>query len=269
MTKPRREPRLSSDVIALLASKAKREGERFVRRSKARHRDVLAERIPPPRLPARGSLTRTQQWRSLLWMIDTAQAHGTNALRGLTIALARMIQADAFRALFFDARPHRSPDGSIDDLLWDRDRPVTRSGSRLEDLLTRRRIRDRIELEATATIAGIWEPWRLARALEHLGSSGSWGSWRQDSNHHAVCWHPWPLVWIDNGNHSATTATLKGGGTLTCEQSFDATPLLRAVTTNGRQWFGEDRRVLGSVNSLPMAGVIEVGRRLIAVERPR
>jgi hypothetical protein len=77
------------------------------------------------------------------------------------------------------------------------------------------------------------------------------------------------LLWIDNGNHSATAAMLKDGGAIRCEASFDATPLLRVVSTNGRLWFGENQRVLGLVRSLPMADIVEVGRRLVRLSDRR
>ena len=97
-------------------------------------------------------------------------------------------------------------DGTIDDLLWDRRRPITRTGQCLQDLLKPRRVRDRVDLGAAAVISNIWEPWRLARAFQHLRLSGTWDVWKQETNHHAIAWHPWPLIWIDNGNHSATAA---------------------------------------------------------------
>lgn len=267
MSKSKTTPVLSSSLIAELTSLTKGIGKSFVALPKNRQQSAIAKtRIQHPRLPEKGPLTKAQQWRSLLWIIDTAQAHGDHALRGLTIALARMVQAEAFSILLLDARPHRSPDGSVNDLLWDTNLPVTQSGQKMGDLLKRRRKRDSFDLGKSAVITNVWEPWRLARALQNLGPSCAWGPWRQDENHHAVAWYPWPIVWVDNGNHSATTATLKGGGMIRCEACVDATPLLRVVTTNGRQWFGENRRVLGKVGSLPMAGIFEIGRRLI---RPR
>ena len=222
------------------------------------------KRVERPSFPKRRGFTVSDQWISLRWMIDTAELQGTHALRGLTLALARMIQADAFKTLFLDARPYREPLGDIDELLWDQTKPVTRDGKCLAHVMTRRRLRDQIDLATTAVIAKIWEPWRVAKSLQNLGSDRAWGAWRQDQNHHAFSWHPWPLVWVYNGNHSVTAATLRGGGTLKCEASFDVSPLLQIVTTDGQSWFGEDRIVLGPVRSLPMAGIMEIGRRLSA-----
>lgn len=239
--------------------------------SKRQRKDkVSATHIKRPTLPARKTLTPAQQWRAHLWMIDTAHAQGEQALRGLAIALARMIQADAFGVLFFDTRPGVTSRGNVDDLLWDRTCPVTNDGRSLHELLKPRRERRQYDLGTTALIANVWEPWRMARALECLGPEGEWGEWRQDRhNHFATVWHPWPLVWVCNGNHSATAAALKGGGSLQCEEAFDATPLLDVVSTNGRQWFGEDGRVLGRVHSMPMAGIIEIGRRLVQLSKAR
>lgn len=272
MRKHNKEPKPVASLIAELVASAGGDGKSksFVALPKTHRRSRVADtRVPEPKLPARGALTRARQWRSMLWMIDTAQAHGIRALRGLTVALARMIQAQAFNVLFLDARPHRSPDGCVDDLLWDRNQPITDAGERLTDLLMLRKRGGRLELQTTAAIANVWERWRLARALQCLGPGCAWGAWRQDKNHHAVVWHPWPLLWIDNGNHSATAAMLKGGGMIRCEASFDATPLLRVVSTDGRRWFGENRRMLGRVHCLPMGGIVEIGRRLVQLSDRR
>lgn len=224
---------------------------------------AVKNRVPPPELRRQGKLSQKDQWRSLLWMIDTAQVHGPNALRTLSVALARIIQVDAFKSLFFDARPHHSSDGSVDDLLWGEETAITKDGRRLGDLLIRRRGRDEINLGRAVVIAKIWEPWRLARAFQCLGRGSTWGPWKQNHNHRAFSWHPWPLVWVYNGNHSSTAANLKGGGILRCEASYDAAPLLALVRTDGVRWFGENGMVLGSVHSLPMAGIMEIGRRLL------
>ncbi len=263
-------PALPASLMKELAALVRSSAKSHVAIPKGYRPSVDNTRVPHPTLPQKGPLTKAQQWRSLLWMIDTAQAHGDEALRGLTIALARMIQAEAFAVLFLDARPHRSPDGSQDDLLWDKNLPITQNGRSLASLLVNRRKREYFELCASAVIANFWEPWRLVRAFQNLGPTCAWGAWCQSLNHHAVVWHPWPLIWIDNGNHSTTAAILKGGGKIQCEASFDAEPLLRVVTTNGRHWFGENGRKLSPVYSLPMAGILEIGRRLIqSKERPR
>jgi hypothetical protein len=257
-----KKPLLPKDILDDLVGGRPQEGPSFLARLKMPDRKRSPMRVERPVLPKYRRLTVLEQWTSLRWIIDTAETHGTHALRGLTVALSRMIQAQAFETLLMDARPFREPLGNVEQLLWDESQPVAKDGRRLADLMSRRRVRDRINLTATAVIAKIWEPWRLARALQNLGPGLGWGPWRQDNNHHAVAWHPWPLVWVYNGNHSVATATLRGGGELKCEASFDASPLLRLVTTDGESWFGEDRRVLGPVRSLPMAGIVEIGRRL-------
>lgn len=215
-----------------------------------------------PDLPPSGNLDRSQQWQSLIWMIATAGSHGESALRGLTIALTRLIQAEAFSALFYDARPHRNPLGDFDELLWDRDKQVV-GKKRRDQLLVGTKDAGPIDLASTAVIAAIWEPWRLMRALGNLGPEDPWGPWQQSANHSAVYWAPWPLVWVYNGNHSSTAAMIKSGGSLVCDAHYDATPLISAIHTDGVRWYGEADRDLGPVNSLPMAGIIEIGRSLI------
>jgi hypothetical protein len=249
---------LMTDVAANGAGKSS-----LVLPKRQRKDKVSATHVTRPKLPPKRTLTRAQQWEAHLWMIDTAQARGHRALRGLAVALARMIQADAFGVLFFDTRPGVTSRGNVDDLLWDRTCPVTKDGRTLRELLRPRRDNHQYDLATTALITNVWEPWRMARALECLGPDGEWGQWRQDPhNHFATVWHPWPLVWVSNGNHSTTAAALKGGGAIVCEESFDATPLLRVISTDGKHWFGEDGRVIGRVHSLPMAGIVEIGRRL-------
>jgi len=259
----RKSRRTEENGLEQLIAEARAMGKSVVAKGKIRqHKRIRETRVELPLLPKRRRLTKDEEWLSLLWMIDTAEAHGKLALHGLTIALARLIQAESLRVLFFDARPHRSPDNDVNDLLWDRNSPISSDGRKIDDLLVRRRGRN-IELGSAAVIVGVWERWRLARALQNLGPSGEWGSWRQDDNHRAVAWYPWPLIWVDNGNHSTTAALLRGGGAMTCEASFDAAPLLRLVSTDGKMWFGENRRALGPVRSVPLAGIFEIGRRLL------
>lgn len=264
-----RAAKIDSGLLTQLMGSMPAGGDRksFLAPMRRRCKNKLAStHIRRPVLPARQKLTPAELWRAHLWMIDTAQAHGRKALQGLAIALARMIQADVLSVLLFDGRQGVHGRGSIDDLLWDRNLPVTKDGRRLLDLLVPTRRPRRFNLGSTALIANPWEPWRLARALQSLGPNCEWGEWRQDKNNHFVAaWYPWPLLWVSNGNHSATAASLKGGGKIRCEDVFEATPLLKVVSTNGRHWFGEDGRALGRVHSMPMAGLIEVGRRLIGL----
>lgn len=172
-----------------------------------------------------------------------------------------------FGVLVFDTREGISARTTVDDLLWDRSLAITHKGERIEDLLAATSNSQRFDLGTVALITRAWAPWRMARALQNLGPGCRWAKWKQDRlNHVAAVWHPWPLLWVSNGNHSATAAALKGGGRIKCEEAFDATPLLRVVTTNGRQWFGQGGQVLGRVRSMPMAGIFEIGRRLIRLK---
>lgn len=88
-------------------------------------------RFPIPMLPV-DELTVTDQWASLLWNIKTAEAHGKNALEGLTIALARIIQADILEKLLFDAREGSRAHNSIETLLWDTKQPIRADGSSIK-----------------------------------------------------------------------------------------------------------------------------------------
>jgi hypothetical protein len=218
-----------------------------------------------PELPQQGPLEPAQRWKSLLWAIDSAQAHGDEGLRGLAVALARLIQADSMSLLLLDGRESMQPCATVEDLLWAQDRAITADGRSVEKLLTAQSGDRTIELASTAVIANIWQPSRLIKVLDWIGEQGTRGAWKQDRNHHAVVWHPWPLVWVTGGNHSTTAATLKGGGKLVCDASRDASPLLRAVTTDGIVWRNEEKQEIGKVRSLPMAGIIEIGRRLIGL----
>ena len=269
-TKYLRAPKVDQKVLAeLVADMIGPDGHTSVIGKLPRQRKdkISLTYLPRPNLPARRRLTPAQMWKAHLWTIDTAQAHGVQALQGLSIALARMIQADAFHVLFYDARERVGARGTIYDLLWDPHIPITRDGKTLLNLLSPCRRPRKFELGSTALITNVWERWRLLHALQKIGPRCEWGQWRQDSNHHAFAWYPWPLLWVDNGNHSATAAALKGSGQIKCEAVFDATALLKNVTTNGRQWFGANGQVLSRVHSMPMAGIFEIGRRLIADKR--
>ncbi|WP_366090801.1 DUF6710 family protein [uncultured Dechloromonas sp.] len=149
----------------------------------------------------------------MLWNIDTAESHGSKALAGLTQALARIVQAEILQGLLFDAREHRAPANCPETLLWDTTIPLRADGSTMKDLLSHESGEISLDLAHSAIIPQPWERWRLARALQNLGPTGKHGNWRQTHNTHAVVWQPWPIAWIDNGNHSAMAAILTHGGT--------------------------------------------------------
>lgn len=220
-------------------------------------------RFPTPKLPE-GELIVTDQWASLLWNIKTAEAHGKKALEGLTIALARMIQADILEKLLFDAREGNRANDSIKTLLWDSKKPIRADGASINILLRKRRKISPIELAHTSVIPQPWERWRMARSLQNLGQGAKWGEWKQSSNIHATAWTPWPIVWVDNGNHSTMAAILTHGGKLKVSETFDAKELLLSVYTDGVSWLRVDNdQAIAPVTSLPMAAIFEIGRRLI------
>lgn len=213
-------------------------------------------------------LTVTNQWASLLWNIKTAEAHGKKALEGLTIALARIIQADILEKLLFDAREGSRAHDSIETLLWDTEQPIRADGSSINSLLRKRRKIAPIELAHTPVIPQPWERWRMARSLQNLGQGAKWGEWKQNSNIHATAWTPWPIVWVDNGNHSTMAAILTHGGQLKASETFDSKELLLSVYTDGSNWLRVDNnQVIAPVTSLPMAAIFEIGRRLIKAPR--
>lgn len=234
-----------------------------------KNRKAKVTRIPLPKL-LKGKLSVQDQWTSLIWNIDTAQAHGKRALNGLTLALTRIIQADILGSLLLDVRQPNQALDTPNELLWDRKLPVREDGSTMRDLLRPRRRTSSQELMHTAVIPKPWEPWRLSRSLENLGPGGNWKEWSQTDNFHAVGWTPWPLVWVDNGNHSTMAAMLTHGGRFTVSECYDAKELLFNVYSDGTNWLRfDDDKVIAPVNSLPMAGIFEIGRRLVKAPKKK
>lgn len=226
--------------------------------------DMPPERIPPPNLPGKGVLRKAQRWESLLWSIDTATKHGPEALRGLTIALSRVLQGEALEALIFDARPYRTHSFDPKSPFWNPDLPLNVTGQKMNDLMVREKKSLKVKLEDAAVFPHAWERWRLHRALGNMGKGRPWGGFRQSCNHLGIGFKPWPIVMIWNGNHSTLAAQLRGGGSLTCEETYDFSPVLRAVRTDGAQWYRiDDGLSLGSVESMTMAGIFVIGQRLL------
>jgi len=228
-----------------------------------RPRSRQPERLPYPEFPRQRRLTAAHRWKSLLWSIDTAQAHEVHALRGLTVALSRIIHGHALDALLLDAREFLKPELNPSDLLWDEDLPLKAGGQTMRDLITPSARSLSVDLNDAAVFPSPWERWRLHGALQNLGTGRSWGPWRQDRNHFGVAWRPWPLVWVSNGNHSTMAALVRGGGRFKCHEAFDFTPVLSAVRTDGINWYRVDNgEELGPVHSMPMAGIFVIGQRL-------
>jgi len=221
-------------------------------------------RVPIPELPTSRPLTAKEGWKSLCWIVDVATSEGSEALRGLTLGLTRIIQAEILKGLFFDARPGRNVPSSIEDLLWDPSLPFASDGRNLRGLLRRRRTSTAVSIQSSAVIASPWNVQRLVISMQNLGPGLSWKAWRNSDNTHSVAWLPWPLIWVDNGNHTMTTAMLRHGGTLQCSETLDASPLLRAVRTDGENWIRvSDGQPFAEVRSVPMAALLTVGQRLL------
>jgi hypothetical protein len=232
-----------------------------------RPRRKQLERVPYPNLPKGARNAAARQWRSLLWSIDSAEQQGQHALRGLTVALARIIIGRGLEGLILNAQEFHKPPLDIPDLLWPEDLPLNAAGQSMRQLATKLPRTLSVELNETAVFPSPWERWRFHGALQKLGPGREWGPWKQDPrNHLSVAWRPWPVVWVHNGNHSTMAALVRGGGRLKCKEAFDFTPVLEAVRTDGIMWTRADNgSELGPVRSVPMAGIFLIGQRLAGI----
>ncbi|MCV2355413.1 hypothetical protein LNV09_14760 [Paucibacter sp. B2R-40] len=200
----------------------------------------------------------------MLWSIDSAQANGKHALRGLAVALSQIIRARALETLLMDAREFHKPSLDAEDLLWDDSLPLNAEGDTRASLMRKASRTLSVELNDAIVFPAPWERWRLFKAFQNMGEKREWGAWRQDSNHFGIAWKPWPIVWVSNGNHSTMAALIRGGGKFKCHEAYDFSPVLQAVRTDGVNWIRIDtEEVLSPVRSLPMAGIFEIGRRLM------
>lgn len=209
-------------------------------------------------------LSAKEQWESLLWNIQTAEAHGTRALNGLTIALVNIIRGEMLENLLFDVREGSAQKYTIEDLLWDKELPIRNDGSTLDSLLEKDEGDLNLDLSHSAIIPQPWKQWRLHRSLQNLGVDAKWGKWVDNSNVGSIAWKPWPIVWVNNGNHSTMAAILTHGGDLEPKEVYDAKELLASVYTDGIHWIRTDNhQVIDQVKSLAMAGIFEIGKRLL------
>lgn len=214
--------------------------------------------VPLPALPKSGKLSQDDQWLSILWIIDTAELHGKEALRGLALAFGKIIQGDALKKLLTDAR-WESRVLNSEALLWDEPINIAGEKNMLDLLAPTQSLRD-VTFSESIVLASPWERWRLCRALETIANK----VWKQDDNHQVELWLPWPILWVTNGNHSVTAGMIYGKGQLKDINCYDATPLLSSVITDGNHWFrATDNTVVGPVCSIEMAAIFEIGRRLI------
>jgi hypothetical protein len=220
-----------------------------------------------PELPAGGDLSRADQWTSLRWAIDVAEQHGRNGLDGLALALARLIQAEAISNTLLDARDRAGITG-MDDLLWDPDEPFNDAGTTLDTLP---QLSEQVEVRVGECVA-IPSP-RLAKKLVPLlakiGPDRQFGEWRQQRRDQQdyVMWQPWPILWVAGGGHHSTTVAVIAhpAAVVRPHVVIDASSLLRDVQCDGEYWTRTDNgKVLERVESLPMAGLFEIGKRLRA-----
>jgi len=225
---------------------------------------TLVRAIPFPDLTMFRAGSRAHQWESLKWSIAQASAHGVNGLTGLAVALSRVIVADSLKCLVMDAREHQGCKASRESLLWPRDTIISGQSTSMRDLLHAKTEPLIVDTGCTAVIPAPWERRRTIKAMANLGAARPWGSWRQNKrNHHGVAWSPWPLVWVDNGNHSTLASLFVGGGRFRCSEHLDAHDLLDAVTTDGMNWIRTDtQRAFARVESLPMAAIFMLGKEL-------
>lgn len=224
---------------------------------------------PTLALPSAARAPVARKWKSLLWSIECAEQHGEEGLRGLAVALSKMLVAEALHALVLDAKKHSKCGLEADALLWDRNIPLNKDGGTLATLMVCKKGRIKVNLDDAIVFAATWERWRFFGALAKIGEGREWGPWKHDKrNHFTEAWLPWPIVWVSNGNHSTMAGLVRGGGLLKCEETFDFRPVLNAVTTDGRRWFRADTgKAFPQVRSLPMAGIFLIGQRLVAHEQ--
>jgi hypothetical protein len=190
---------------------------------------TMPRRVSYPDLPkGKDSAAQLQrQWLSLLWSIESAAASGKHGLKGLTVALGRIVVARELEAFLLNAEEHQKPLRTVEDLLWDERLPLNAAGQSMQNLMRKLPRAPSVEMNETAVFPSPWDRWRLFAAIGGLGEGRPWGPWKQEpNNHYAVAWKPWPMVWVDNGNHSTMAALVRGGGKLKCKEAFDFTPVL-------------------------------------------
>jgi hypothetical protein len=212
--------------------------------------------LPPVPMP----LSQEEQWASVIWMIDYAEKHGQAALEGLAIAYGNIIQADYFKIMLMDARQFSEGHSDISHMLWEPKAPLTDQGETLETLLMSVSQEESANFLESIVISAPWRRDRLIRSLDNLKNQ----DWRQDSNHNAEIWYPWPIIWVTNGYHSTAVGALYGKGALSVSLQYDATKLLHTVRPDGKNWLRtHDGSIIDSISSLPMAAIFEIGRRLV------
>lgn len=247
--------------LAVLAALAAEVDAGLVRRR-------IPKNIPVPDVGSQRNLGSGDQWKALLWSIDTAEQHSKGALRGISLALARIVQAKALEAHLFDVREPVRDGISVPECLWDQGIPLTSAGETLTTLPRKLRRGRPLDMAEAAVFPATWKRLRLIRALGNIGEGLPHGTWRQDPNHFGIEWRPWPILWVSNGNHSTLAGLVRVGGKFRPAETYDLSPVLAAVDTDGKHWFRRDTgEPFGKVNSMAMAGMWIVGQRLAGKKR--
>lgn len=222
-----------------------------------------------PALP-KGKLNKRQQWQAICWNIDTMEtSYGKSGLKELALGYLRILQGTIIASLLMDTRPEGKGFYSYQDLLWGSSVEIGQNGLTLATALQDIPSETTISLTYDLVIPQPWENNRILRSLASLGDNKSWGKWEQTDNLHAEIWHPWPIAWVSNGNHSTLAALITHGGNFKANVGYekDASGILKSVKTDGLKWERVDNgKTVGSVNFIEMAAIFEIGRRLLDIK---
>ena len=200
--------------------------------------------------------------------IEQAAMHGQPGLTGLSVALTRLIMADGVSKLFLDAQEHVQAGLGLENLLWSDRKAIGPKGESISSMLTEIDEPLVVHTQSAAVLSAPWYRKRMIGAVSQLGEGRAWGKWKQDrKNHHVVAWAPWPLIWVDNVNHSTAAGLMLAGGRLKSSEHHDCTALLHAVQTDGHHWIWcSTGNKFSRVNNLYMAAIFVIGQRLVGAE---
>ncbi|MCA8276377.1 hypothetical protein LGN17_28230 [Burkholderia sp. AU30280] len=139
---------------------------------------TLPQKIPLPEFPVgTDPLGPADQWRSIVWHIDTAEADGKEALFALAMAFGKTIQSTALQDLLTDVRDKPRPALDFDTLLWETPAPITENGDTLDSVRLGSRTQVTVSFQEAVLIANPWVPFRLTRSLGNIGRQ----EWRKSS----------------------------------------------------------------------------------------
>ncbi|GKT21897.1 DUF6710 family protein [Acidovorax sp. SUPP3334] len=118
-----------------------------------------------------------------------------------------------------------------------------------------------IQLSCDPILPCPWQRDRYTGTLSYIGKGKKAGVWREDSNHKAVIWLPWGIVFVHGGNHSIAAGILSGEGTLKPSEVYDMTPLLEQIECDGNNYLSKpDRTTICKVHDKRIAAIFEIGR---------